>query len=266
MIVTPYFRGMYFLSQIKGPLVNDWKNDQVEDLRTKTTRAQNLIARTEPALWNKLKAAFTTAFTDTAKVQNAYYKLMNYYQHNNNINTYISTFRHLTKNAGYLPDAATTIDIFLKHLDWRLLVKILDWEMEPNNMAKWEEAARIEYKQAHKKAVMLWLQKYEWNPPPPQQNGKGRSWHPDKDPWPYIPMDVDEPSFTFVSRTYIEEDKACYWKEGWCFCCNKQGHMARECPSHKQQPGKPQRPTFKKKPYPTSYKKPTQQRFIKRPP
>ena len=108
---------MYFLSRIKGPLVNDWKNDQVEDLRTKTTRAQNPIAQTEPALWNKLEAAFTTAFTDTAKVQNAYYKLMNYYQCNDNIDTYISTFRHLAKNAGYLPDAATTIDIFLKHLD-----------------------------------------------------------------------------------------------------------------------------------------------------
>ena len=76
-------------------------------------------------------------------------------------------------------------------------------------------------------------------------------------------MDVDEPSFTFVNQAYTKENKAQYWKEGWCFCCDKQGHMARECPSHKQQSGKPQRPTFKKKPYPTSYKKPTQQRFIK---
>ena len=167
MIAMPYFYAIYFLSQIKGPLVNNWKNDQVEDLRTKTTRVQNLIAQTEPALWNELKAAFTTAFTNTAKVQNAYYKLMNYYQCNDNINTYISTFRHLAKNAGYLPNAATTVDIFLKHLDQRLLVKILNQETEPQNMAGWEEAARIKYKQAHKKAVMLRLQKYEWNPPPP---------------------------------------------------------------------------------------------------
>ena len=80
---------------------------------------------------------------------------MNYYQHNDNINTYISTFRHLVKNAGYLPDAAATVDIFLKHLDQRLLAKILDRETEPQNMARWEEAARTEYKKAHKKAVML---------------------------------------------------------------------------------------------------------------
>ena len=67
-----------------------------------------------------------TVFTDTAKEQNTYYKLINYYQHNDNINTYISTFKHLTKNASYLPDAAATIDIFLKHLDRCLLVKVLD--------------------------------------------------------------------------------------------------------------------------------------------
>ena len=168
----------------------------------------------EPALWNKLKAAFTTAFTDTAKVQNAYYKLMNYYQCNDNIDTYISTFRHLAKNAGYLPDAAATIDIFLKHLDQRLLTKILNQETEPNNMARWEKAAQIEYKQAYKKAVMLQLQKYEWNPPLLWWNGKGRSWHPDEDPWPYVPMDIDKPSFTFISHAYTEEDKAPYQKKG----------------------------------------------------
>ena len=78
-------------------------------------------------------------------------------------------------------------------------------------------------------------------------------------------MDIDEPSFTFVSRAYTKKDKAHYQKEEQCFCCDKQGHMARECPSHKQQPAKPHKSTFRKKPYPTSYKKPTQQRFIKRP-
>ena len=127
----PYFYAMYFLSWIKGPLVNNWKNDQVEDLKNKTTRAQNWIVQIEPALWNKLKAAFTTAFTDTAKVQNAYFKLMNYYQCNDSIDTYILTFRHLAKATGYLPNATTTIDIFLKYLDRRLLAKILDQKTEP---------------------------------------------------------------------------------------------------------------------------------------
>ena len=88
---------------------------------------------------------------------------------------YILIFRHLAKNAGYLPDAAATIDIFLNHLDWRLLAKILNQETEPVNMARWKETAQVEYKRAYKKAVMLQPQKYKWNPPLPQQNGKGRN-------------------------------------------------------------------------------------------
>ena len=69
---------------------------------------------------------------------------------------------HTSQHSGTLlripaiyPDAATTIDIFLKHLDRRLLAKILDWETKPANMAGWEEVARVEYKQAHKKAVTV---------------------------------------------------------------------------------------------------------------
>ena len=80
-------------------------------------------------------------FINTAKVQNVYYKLINYYQCNNNIDTYILTFQYLTKNASYLPNTATTIDIFLKYLDQRLLAKILDWKTEPVNIARWEKVA-----------------------------------------------------------------------------------------------------------------------------
>jgi len=41
---NPYLRTMYFLSLIKGPLVNNWVNDQVTDLRNKVVCTVNLIA------------------------------------------------------------------------------------------------------------------------------------------------------------------------------------------------------------------------------
>ena len=78
-------------------------------------------------------------------------------------------------------------------------------------------------------------------------------------------MDVDPPIFTRVRCAYTEDDKNCYKKEGRCFNCNQQGHMAHECPKKKQQFGqsnqsssyKPQdnqlrttyKPIFKKKPF-----------------
>jgi hypothetical protein len=42
---TPYLRTLFALTLIKGPLVDDWSQDQIEDLRNKVTRANNPIGR-----------------------------------------------------------------------------------------------------------------------------------------------------------------------------------------------------------------------------
>ena len=43
-----------------------------------------------------------------------------------------------------------------------------------------------------------------------------------------------------------EADKECYLKEGQCFECGKQGHMAHKCPIHLRKKGKwPQRAQVK---------------------
>jgi hypothetical protein len=62
-------------------------------------------------------------------------------------------------------------------------------------------------------------------------------------------MDIDPPTFTRINRAYCaytEEDKNRYKKEGRCFYCDRQGHMARECPQKKTQASQ-SRPQFKKK-------------------
>jgi hypothetical protein len=68
---NPYYCTMQALSLIKGPLVNDWVDDQITDLMEKVSRQQNPIPRTEPALWTDFMAAFNAAFTDTTKRQKA---------------------------------------------------------------------------------------------------------------------------------------------------------------------------------------------------
>jgi len=62
-------------------------------------------------------------------------------------------------------------------------------------------------------------------------------------------MDVDQPVFTQVRRAFTEEDKQRFKAEGRCFRCDKQGHMACECPDSKQQAFIPQKlkTTFWKK-------------------
>jgi hypothetical protein len=72
IMTIPYLHTMYALSLIKGPLVNDWVNDQVVDLHEKVSHVNNPIARTDQALWNDFETSFTNAFTDTASVQNTH--------------------------------------------------------------------------------------------------------------------------------------------------------------------------------------------------
>jgi hypothetical protein len=48
-------------------------------------------------------------------------------------------------------------------------------------------------------------------------------------------MDVNQPVFTQVRRAYTEADKKRLQEQGRCFNCEKQGHMARECPAKKKQ-------------------------------
>jgi hypothetical protein len=44
IMATPYYHVMQHLSRIKGPLVDDWKDNQIQDLIDKTTQAQNPVA------------------------------------------------------------------------------------------------------------------------------------------------------------------------------------------------------------------------------
>ena len=248
---TPYLRTMYALSLIKGPLVNDWVNDQVTELREKVTRANNPIGRDEEALWNAFEANFTRAFTDTAKAQNAHTALEQLTMRGDDIDTYIATFRHLVKDAGYdLTDQAVH-HMFGRGLGRSLLYKVLMRETQPTTMAEWEEAACAEKRKEARMNAMIHPQKqrYQWIAPRTHRNGSHQHQprcHPND---MTVPMDVDTPVFTQVNRAYTEEDKIRHKQEGRCFRCSKRGHMARDCPDRKEQPFKPTQRFEKKKPF-----------------
>jgi hypothetical protein len=50
IMATPYYHIMQHLAWIRGPLVDDWKDDQIQDLIDKTTQAQNPVARDDKDL------------------------------------------------------------------------------------------------------------------------------------------------------------------------------------------------------------------------
>src|SRR5882757_6429027 len=77
--------------------------------------------------------------------------------------------------------------------------------------------------------------KFHWTEPHQSsrsnRNGYQRR-HPNDET---VPMDVDTPVFTMVRRAHSEADKARFKREGRCFSCDKQGHMAKDCPDRKKQ-------------------------------
>jgi len=134
---NPYLCTMYFLSLIKGPLVNDWVNDQVTNLRNKVVCTVNLIAWTEDVLWNDIRDAFIAAYADTAKAQTAFTKLQYLKMHKGDLDIYIATFKHLARDAEYNTNTASTINMFTQNLKTGLLSAIMHREHLPITFTEW---------------------------------------------------------------------------------------------------------------------------------
>ena len=117
LILNPYKRVIVALSFFKGPKIEDWAADQLNNLNDKVTRANNPVGRDEEILWTEFKNAFTSAFTDTTQKQQAYCELHALRMQGSDLDSYISKFKHLAKKAGYDEAADATIDMFAKRLN-----------------------------------------------------------------------------------------------------------------------------------------------------
>jgi len=233
----PYFCTMYALSLMRGPNIDDWVNDQVLSIRESTTRAQNPIDRNDPQLWNNFNTAFTNAYTDTAKKQTAYQKLMALKMFKDDLDSYISTFNNLCKQANYDCAAEGTMHIFAQGLKPSLLQAILYGQGAiPNTIIQWEDTARDEMKKHAYRQTMLNPGQAHFKWQFTQSNGnrchRNKYVHPNDRT---VPMDIDTPVFTQVNKAYTDNDKRKHRSEGRCFNCSRIGHMSKECPMHKSQ-------------------------------
>ena len=229
---NPYYRTSYALSLIKGPLVKDWVKDQVAELVDKTTRAVDRVGQNEDRLWNEYAAAFDAAFTDTTKKQQAFNKLQHLRMRADDLDSYVATFKHLAKVAGYTMNEPGTTYLFALGLKPGLMDAILHRDTQPVTLDDWITQAQTEQRKFVQRQAMKnpHAMRFAWTQPQSRRNGHGR--HPNDQT---VPMDVDPPVFTQVRRAYTEAQKDQYKKEGRCFECDKQGHMARECPNKKTQ-------------------------------
>jgi Retrotransposon gag protein len=147
----PYACVATALSLIRGPKVDNWVDEQLNDLEQKVCTTQ----KGDETLWMEFEAAFTNAFTDTAKKEDAYQKLKHLKIKDKLVDDYIMVFNSLAAKAGWELDNASMIDAFHSGLRPGTLNTIMNQDVWPETMKQWQQAAQDEMcKYLAKKAIL----------------------------------------------------------------------------------------------------------------
>ena len=231
-----YDRVLTALTYIWGPMINNWVNAQEGHLSDCTdTTKPNHIHKDDEVLWTEFEMVFTDAWTDTSKKQNAYDQLMKLTMAGWDIDTYITTFERLTLAAGWALKAKGTIIRFREGLSKGIHSKALDRDKIPHTMDEWKAAAHTEVSRAKEKynAGLMGTQRHNqqmrhYNMPQNQQRTSTQS-HSNPN---IVPMDVDATMTTTNFKKLTPEECTQLAREGRCFRCWLQGHMARSCPKN----------------------------------
>ena len=246
---SPYLRTMLALTLIKGPLVDDWAADQVEELETKVNRPNNPIDTTDETLWTDFVTAFDSNFSDVTKKEQALTALYHLRMQKDRFDDYIATFKHYAKQAQFDLTHPATIRLFAMGIEKGLQDAILHRDTQPTTIQEYIDAGHMEIQKYQNRQSIKYPghAKYQWIGAAQQYSLPRRHVkqghmrhapmiHPNDQ---VVPMDIDQPIFTQIRRAYTEAQKQDHKARGACFRCSKQGHMARDCPTRKEQPFKP---------------------------
>ena len=154
--------------------------------------------------------------------------------HKNDLDTYIATFNHLCREAGYDCTAKGTIYLFAQGLNPQILKAILYGAGAiPTTADDWAARAHEELQKDAYRNTMFPSKhtQFQWQFKN-NNNGRNRRIHPNDQ---VVPMDVDPPVFNQVRKAYTDTDKVKHQAEGRCFQCSRIGHMAKDCPMRKMQ-------------------------------
>ena len=232
---VPYDRVLTALTYMRGPLINDWIDQQEKrlDARIDTTKRGH-VQETDEILWNEFETAFLAAWTDTSKKQNAYDQLMRLTMNGWDVDTYIATFDRLTLAARWDQNSEGTIAKFREGLSKGVHSKALDRDRIPRTIDEWKAAARTEVARAKEKYNAGLTGHQRRNPPKSGNytNPNSSRAQPGPNNNRVVPMEVDNITGQSNFKKLTPEERAQLAKEGRCFRCRLQGHMARDCPKN----------------------------------
>ena len=232
----PFDRVLSALTYMRGPLINDWVDEQEKKLAAQTdTTKRSHIQETDEVLWSEFETAFLAAWTDTLKKQNTFDQLMRLMMNGWDVDTYIATFDRLALAAGWDVNSEGTIAKFCEGLSKGVHSKALDRDQIPRTIEEWKAAARTEVARVKEKYNAGLTGNQRLNPPKQgmysntqnqsraQSNSNGSG---------VVPMEVDNAVGQTNFKKLTPEERTQLAKEGHCFRCHLQGHMARDCPKN----------------------------------
>ena len=235
-MMKPFDQVLMALTYIHRPLINDWVNSQEQKLtnRVDTTKA-DWVREDNKVLWTKFETVFKNAWTNTSKKQNAYDQLMCLMMNGWGVDTYIATFDCLALAVGWDTGSEGTIAKLREGLSKGVHSKALDQDHIPHTIEEWKVAARTEVAWAKEKYNAGLTRSQHRNPlksgmysntqmsscSQSNQNNSG-----------IVPMEVDSTTGQTNFKKLTPEEWTQLAKEGRCFWCWLQGHMAHDCPKN----------------------------------
>jgi hypothetical protein len=239
-MLNPMKRATLLLGFIKGPNVKDWVKRWTTWI---ITQYDSGLATTDEHYWNEIRIAFQASFQDTASREQAEDKLRHLAFIPGDVDTFIAQFKSLALEATYELNAKPTMSLFAS----KLLFKMMDHVYKvarPQDFQQWTDTVR-QYHQDNT-AVQNIRGIYEDTLKKQSSQKKGFSAAelakilgvkmPTPDP---NAMDTRADRSRVFNKnrgtkghagTTTTDPIEKQHKEGRCFTCGKQGHIARVCP------------------------------------
>ena len=227
------------LGFIKGPNIDAWVKLRTDEILRRFNRTMD---QNDEIYWDEVGREFMNTFWDTASRERAEEKLHNLTWTSGDVDTFVAQFRTLANEAEYPLDDCPTISLFASKLPHKMMEHIC-LVVKPRDFQGWADAAR----QFHQDNTAVQNLR-NLNSDAPRKFGTNKTGISAKQ-WAQIlgvksPIPDKNAMDTRADRTHsyfrnngskghagtTKEDPDKQRQEGHCFTCNKQGHLAKNCP------------------------------------